>query len=408
VYLQTQKFRPNLSREDRRRIRHHAKHYLILGDTLYRRGIDTVLRRCLTHEEAEIMLNDCHSGACGGHLSGMATAQKILRAGYFWPSIFQDCIKSVKACPSCQVFHPKKRSPSAPLHPVVAVDPFAKWGIDFMTCKPTSAGGHGYIIVAVDYFTKWAEAMPTYKADGKTAALFVFNQIIARFGVPQSIVTDNGSHFRNEMMSELSARLGFRHENSSPYYPQANGQVEAINKVLKTMIQRMVGKQKSSWHLKLFSALWAYRTSVRNATGFTPFHLVFGLEAVLPIECEIPSLKIAVELLPNTTSEEERFLYLMQLDESRRDAALVNEAHKRRVKAQFDRTVKPRTFLEGDLVLVYDQDNDELGKGKFEPMWYGPYIVKKVLEKGAYELVDYDGIPLDKPRNGFYLKKYYA
>jgi transposase InsO family protein len=84
--------------------------------------------------------------------------------------------------------------------------------------------------------------MPTYKADGKTAALFVFNQIIARFGVPQSIVTDNGSHFRNEMMSELSAKLGFRHENSSPYYPQANGQVEAINKVLKTMIQRMVGK----------------------------------------------------------------------------------------------------------------------------------------------------------------------
>ena len=159
------------------------------------------------------------------------------------------------------------------------------------------------------------------------------------------------------------------------------------------MIQRMVGKQKSSWHLKLFLALWAYRTSIRNVTGFTPFHLVYGLEAVLPIECEIPSLKITVELLPNTTSEEERFLYLMQLDESRRDASLVNEAHKRRVNAQFDRTVKPRTFSEGDLVLVYDQDNDELEKGKFEPMWYGPYIVRKVLEKGAYELVDYDGIP---------------
>ena len=70
--------------------------------------------------------------------------------------------------------------------------------------------------------------------------------------------------------------------------------------------------------------------------------------------------------------------------------------------------MKPRTFAEGDLVLVYDQDNDKLGKGKFEPMWYGPYIVRKVLEKGAYELVDYDGIPLDKPRNGLYLKKYYA
>ena len=197
VYLQTQKFQPELSRDDRRHIRHHAKHYLILGDTLYRRGIDTVLRRCLTHEEAEIILNDCHSGACGGHLSGMATAQKILRAGYFWPSIFKDCIESVKACPSCQVFHPKKHSPAASLHPVVAVGPFEKWGIDFMTCTPTLAGGHGYIIVAIDYFTKWAEAMPTFKADGKTATLFVFNQIITWFGVPQSIMTDNGSHFRN-------------------------------------------------------------------------------------------------------------------------------------------------------------------------------------------------------------------
>ena len=91
--------------------------------------------------------------------------------------------------------------------------------------------------------------------------------------------------------------MGFSHENSTPYYPQANGQVKAINKVLKTMLRRMVGDHKSNWHLTLFSALWAYRTSVKTTTGFTPFHLVYGLEVVLPIECEIPSLKIAVELL---------------------------------------------------------------------------------------------------------------
>jgi hypothetical protein len=71
-------FQPELSHEDHRRIRHHAKHYLIIGDTLYHHGIDSILRRCLTHEEVEHVLNDCHSGACGGHLSGMATTQKIL------------------------------------------------------------------------------------------------------------------------------------------------------------------------------------------------------------------------------------------------------------------------------------------------------------------------------------------
>jgi hypothetical protein len=73
------------------------------------------------------------------------------------------------------------------------------------------------------------------------------------------------------MMSELHAKLGFRHENSSPYYPQANGQVEAIKKVLKTMIQCMVGENKTSWHLQIFSTLWAYCTSVKTTTGFTPF-----------------------------------------------------------------------------------------------------------------------------------------
>ena len=92
-----------------------------------------------------------------------------------------------------------------------------------MHCKPTSARGNGYIIVAVDYFTKWAEAMPTYVEDGKTSALFLFNHIIARFGVPQSIVTDHESHFRNQMMEKLSAKLGFHDENSTPYYPQVNG-----------------------------------------------------------------------------------------------------------------------------------------------------------------------------------------
>jgi transposase InsO family protein len=85
---------------------------------------------------------------------------------------------------------------------------------------------------------------------------------------------------KNQMMSKLHVKLGFRHENSSPYYPQGNGQVESINKVLKTMIQRMVGENKTSWHLQLFSSLWAYRTSVKTSTGFTPFHLVYGIEAM--------------------------------------------------------------------------------------------------------------------------------
>ena len=154
----------------------------------------------------------------------------------------------------------------------------------------------------------------------------------------------------------------------------------------------------------LFSTLWDYRTSVKSSIEFTPFWLVYGLEAILPIECEIPSLKLVVKLLPNTSAEEERMLYFMWLDENCRNATLVIEAQKKCVKSQYDKHVKPHIFSEGDLVLLYEQDRDVLGAGKFEAMWRGPYIVRWVLEKGAYELVDYDGIPLSEPRNGLYLK----
>ena len=119
------------------------------------------------------------------------------------------------------------------MHPAVSTGPFTKWGIEFMTCNPPSSRGHGYIIVTVGYFTKWAEAMLTFNNIVQTTALVFFNHVITRFGVPQTIVTDYGKNCRNHMMSELSTKLGFSHDNSTPYYPQSNGQVEAINKILK-------------------------------------------------------------------------------------------------------------------------------------------------------------------------------
>ena len=104
-------------------------------------------------------------------------------------------------------------------------------------CSSISAGGHKHIIVTVDYFMKWAEAMPTFKADGETATFFIFNQTITRFGIPKEIVTYHGSHFQNSMMTDLTTMLGFRQEHSSLFYPQANGQVEDVNKTLNTILK---------------------------------------------------------------------------------------------------------------------------------------------------------------------------
>ena len=210
------------------------------------------------------------------------------------------------------------------------------------------------------------------------------------------------------MIYELASKFVFRQEHSSPYYPQDNGQVEVVNKSLKTILQRKIDKTRSNCHIMLYLVLWAYWTSVKAATGFTPFQLVYGLESIFPIECEIPSLKLVLELLLETSSLEERLVHLEHLDEQRRDAAIINEAHKKRTKTQYDKAISPHIFSEGDLVLVYDQDKDALGAGKFKSMWYGPFLVKRVLKKGAYELIDFEGNKLVEPRNGLYLKKYFS
>jgi transposase InsO family protein len=116
------------------------------------------------------------------------------------------------------------------------------------------------------------------------------------------------------MMTELALKLGFTHGHSSPYYPQENGQVEAVNKSLKTIFQNNVSQSKSKWRVMLYTALWAYRTMVNTSIGFSPFKLVHGMEPILPIECEIPSLKLATELLPDTSDIEKCLVHLEHLD----------------------------------------------------------------------------------------------
>jgi transposase InsO family protein len=127
-----------------------------------------------------------------------------------------------------------------------------------MDSNPASSQGYQHIIMAMDYFTKWEEAMPTIKYDGKTIAFFIFNKIISQFRIPVEIVTNHGSHFQNEMLKELASKLEFKHGHYSLYYAQENGKVEAVNKYLKTILQKTISQSKYEWHMMLYPALWAY------------------------------------------------------------------------------------------------------------------------------------------------------
>ena len=163
------------------------------------------------------------------------------------------------------------------------------------------------------------------------------------------IVTDHGSRFQNSMMTELTTMLGFIQEHSSSFYPQANGQVEVVNKTLKTILKCTINASRSNWHIMLYPALWAYRTNVKIATRFSPFQLVHGVEAITPVECEIPSLKISIHLLPDTMEIEERLVHLEHLDEQHRDALTANQAHKIGSKANIISRSSLKFSLRGNL-----------------------------------------------------------
>jgi len=150
--------------------------------------------------------------------------------------------------------------------------------------------------------------MSTFRNDEETTPLFVVNEIGATFGIPKEIFTDHGSHFQNKMMFDLTSKLGLKKEHSSPYYPQANGQVEVVNKSLNIFLQWTINSGKYNWNFMLYSTLWYYQTSIKTTSIFSSFQLIYGLEEIFPIKFQISSLNLVLEVLLNTTPLEENIL----------------------------------------------------------------------------------------------------
>jgi hypothetical protein len=280
--------------QQRKSIKHKSLPFTMIGDTLCRRGRDGILRRAVTRGEAKIILPQCHDRTCGGHFVENTTARKILTAGYFWPSLFKDCNRYCRSCPACQAYAQRK-FPHMELNPIFPTGAFEKWGVDFVGPLPRTQKKNEYLIVATDYLTMWAEASAVARADKVTTTDFIYNQIVCRYGCPLEIVLDQGGHFVNDVLKDLLQEMSVKHRRASPYYPQANGLVEKTNGILAGIIAKIVEGQIKKWDLHVEDALWAYRTAYKLTTGYTPFQLTFGFEAVIPVEYEIPSLRLAIE-----------------------------------------------------------------------------------------------------------------
>jgi transposase InsO family protein len=141
--------------------------------------------------------------------------------------------------------------------------------------------------------TRWDEAREVKYCSATTTTCFIFDDIINRFGCPNILMSDQGTHFINKTIEALTWEFEVHHQKSTPYHPQANGTVEAFKNILETVLTKICNVNRDDWDFRVPTVLWAYRNTCKKLTMQTPFKLVYGLEAVVPMEYLVPRLRIA-------------------------------------------------------------------------------------------------------------------
>eukprot|EP00253_Pinus_taeda_P003891 PITA_03891 len=248
------------------------------------------------------------------------------------------------------------------LQPQVTLEPFEKWGMDFVGPINPPSRKKSYITVCTDYLTKWVETKAIKAATEEKVAEFLRENIFYKFGYPRELVTDQGSQFTSNLIEDFLSHHKIKHRTSTPYHPQANGQVEVTNRALDRILTKVVSSSRRDWVGRLVEATWAYNTTWKTTTSFTPYELVYRKKALLSIEFEYNTLRMAAQLdLDLSHCQQER---LMQLN-----------GHK-------------------DF------------KGKLRTRWLGPYAVEKCNENGSVLIwtIDEEAIPMLV--NGHRLKIY--
>jgi transposase InsO family protein len=263
-------------------------------------------------------------------------------------------------------------------------------GFDLVGPLQKAPGGYTHLLAAIDKFSKWIKVRPLNSIRSEQAVAF-FTNIIHRFGVPNSIITDNGTQFTGRKFLDFCEDHHIRVDWAAVAHPMSNGQVERANGMilqgLKPRIYNDLNKFDKPWMKELPSVVWSLRTTPSRATGFTPFFLVYGAKAILPMDLEYDSPRTrAYTDRSNQASREDS---LDQLEEAR-DKALQHLArYQQSLRRYHARGVRSRDLQVGDLVLRLRQD--ARGRHKLTPPWEGPFVIAKVLKPGTYKLANSQG-----------------
>ncbi|XP_016199824.1 uncharacterized protein LOC107640836 [Arachis ipaensis] len=382
-------------------LRREAAKYMVIQGQLFKKGLSQPLLKCLHPDQTDYVLREVHEGCCGHYIGGKVLARKLIRAGYYWPSMIEDSKEFVKKCVKCQENANFHRAPATELSLMTSSRPFAQWGIDLLGPFPVGPGQVKYLIVTVDYYTKWIEAELLATISSSNCKKFMWRQVITWFGIPEVIISDNGTQFTDKNFVEFLAGLGIKQKFSSVEHPQTNGQVESANKVILLGLKKRLDNKKEAWADELASVLWSYCTTEQSATGETPFRLTYGVDAMIPVEIGESSPRL---LLKGVEEVVEKDL----VDETREKAHLSEVALKQRMALCYNTKVLKRDFEQNDLVLRRnDISLPTQGEGKLAANWEGPYRVKEVIGKGAYKLEKLDEREVPRTWNAGNLRRFY-
>ncbi|XP_071699484.1 uncharacterized protein [Rutidosis leptorrhynchoides] len=356
------------------KIRVKAPNYELRGEILYRKSYLGVSLCCVGPKEAAMIIDEVHKGSCGLHSGWRTVIERIKRLGYYWPRMYADTAERIRVCQECQLHAPVSRAPQHPMIPITSSWPFCKWDIDIVGPFPKGARNAEYLVVTVDFFTKWVEAKPLCTITSKQIRDFFWESIVCRFGVPNKIVSDNGTQFEGKPFRSRCQDLNIKQRFTSVVHPQANGQSEVTNRDIVHSIKA--------------------RTTHKNSTGETPFSLVYSLEVVIPAEITVPKERI---LSYREGKNDERLRTNLNYAEERREMATIREAaNKQCITKYYDKRVRARTYKVGDLVWHDNQANRAQNTGKLGPNWEGPYKVIGISNTGTYKLADLKGNPIKR------------
>jgi ribonuclease HI len=198
---------------------------------LYHRSPSGILQRCISVAQGQELLQEIHSGACGHHAAPRTLIGNAFRQGFYWPTVVAEATRIVRSCRGCQFYTRQTHLPAQTLQTIPVTWSFAVWGLDLVGFLQKAPGGFKHLLVAIDKFSKWIEVRPLTSIGSEQAVAF-FTNIIHRFGVPNSIITDNGTQFTGKKFLDFCEDHHIRVDWAAVAHPMTNGQVERANGII--------------------------------------------------------------------------------------------------------------------------------------------------------------------------------